>query len=134
MNDQKEKNMSRNTKYLIIWLLAFACISTAHAQKATELYIPIGKSPGVSGETSIVGTIEAVDLANRTITVLYDNERYTGKLNVASLVYLDRSNYQKKNTRGTLEDCTVGSKCEMTYQYKEEEQTDFVNWLKVKVE
>ncbi len=41
---------------LAVLLLA----GTAHAQQATEIYIPIGKSPGLSGKTTVIGTIENV--------------------------------------------------------------------------
>ncbi len=43
--------------------VAFALLtglSIAFAQKTTERYIPIGQSPGLSGEYTKIGNIEAV--------------------------------------------------------------------------
>ena len=126
--------MLRSKNFIILWLLAIGCFTGAYAQKATEVYIPIGQSPGISGNSSVIGTVESIDIANSTITVLYDNKRYTGTIDTESFVYLDRSKYRKKNTIGDLTDCKAGSNCEMTYQYKEGQQTDIVKWLKVEVE
>ena len=48
-------------------LLEFGA-TTALAHPATERYIPIGGSPGVS-PTGTIGVIEAVNLADRSILV-----------------------------------------------------------------
>ena len=37
-----------------IGVLLLGGTPSAHGQKATEMYIPIGQSPGVSNKTSIV--------------------------------------------------------------------------------
>ena len=51
-------------------LLGLQLVSPAlDAHQATELYIPVGKSPGVSGRLSEIGQIDAVSPAARTITV-----------------------------------------------------------------
>ena len=41
----------------IICLLVFSALS-ADAEKETELYIPIGQSPGLSGEYTVLGKID----------------------------------------------------------------------------
>ena len=118
---------------MIILAAFFVCsISTGYAQKAAEVYIPIGQSPGISGKSSsVVGTIESVDKQNMTITVKSGSETYTGKIAEKTVVYLDRNKSQKKNTTGNLEDCRAGIRCEMKYSYEDHQQTDKVDWIKI---
>jgi hypothetical protein len=52
-----------------IGVLLLGGTPTAYGQKATEIFIPIGQSPGVSNKTSIVGTIETIDARAQTIVV-----------------------------------------------------------------
>lgn len=117
--------------FLILSFFLFSGFSTAFAQKATEVYIPIGKSPGVSEKTSVIGTIETIDEENMTITIKSGSESYTGKVTDKTIVYLDKTKSKKSNTTGTLADCKPGSYCEMKYTYENHEQTDKVDWIKL---
>ncbi|MEE8060823.1 MAG: hypothetical protein V3T16_03300, partial [Gemmatimonadales bacterium] len=56
-------------------LAAAACIfgvSALQGQESTEQFIPIGKSPGMSGMYSMIGEVVSVDAQNRTVTVRND--------------------------------------------------------------
>ena len=46
-------------------VVALLCgVSHVHGQKATERYIPIGQSPGLSGKYTYIGSIECIDAQN----------------------------------------------------------------------
>ena len=94
-----------------------ACAVTlfASAQEMTERFIPIGESPGVSNETSIIGEIVAVDTSRRTLTVEAEGERRTLQVNNATRIWLDRSSVGRTNETASYADCDVGRRAEVNY-------------------
>ena len=113
-------------------LAVLAAAPPASAQKATEVYIPIGKPPGVSGKSSVVGRITAVRPADRTITVSGPSRTWTGTLDDKTRVYLDRSALRLPSKSGTKADCCEGAQVEMKYTGAPGESTT-VEWIKVRV-
>ena len=93
-------------KYAIVIGVAFAMIGAvpdASAQKATEIYIPIGKSPGLSGEYTKMGTIEEVSAQEQAITMSDAAESYTiQELNALSNVLQGVDNPEKRGHRHDL--------------------------------
>ena len=63
----------------IICVLIIGAFS-AQAEKATELYIPIGQSPGLSGKYTVLGKIDQVNAKNQTIKMSGASGSYTVKL------------------------------------------------------
>lgn len=53
----------------LVLLAALGGFPPAHAQEATERYIPLGQSPGVSGKLTSIGEIAEVDPRARTLTI-----------------------------------------------------------------
>ena len=51
---------------LISFLLV---VSFSFGQKSTEMYIPLGQSPGLSGTRTVMGTVEAYDSQGPSLTV-----------------------------------------------------------------
>src|SRR5207249_10408235 len=41
----------------------------ASAQKTTEQFIPVGQSPGLSGKHTVIGTVQAVNARDHTVTI-----------------------------------------------------------------
>jgi len=103
--------------------------NVAHAQKSTEVYIPIGDSPGVSETTSLQGKISSLDYASRSIEVLDRSGRRTVRVNDATVYYLSRSKYGKKNMLGSMQDCKVGRLVEVNVA-----DDGDVEWIKVEVD
>jgi len=108
------------------FVLALALFNTdALAQAATEVFIPIGRSPGVSGKTSIVGVIESREpgdglvVAGRQFFVDFDTQ-----------IYLDRNKLRETNTIGTTRDLQIGVTVEVKPQRENERVAD---WIKVEV-
>jgi hypothetical protein len=110
-------------------IVLLVSVSSAYAEKSTELYIPIGQSPGLSGEFTITGKIDQVNSQNQTITLLDASSTYTVKLTEHTFIYLDKSKVQLINTHGTLVDCKVGDTIEV--KWKDDDPAKPAEWIKV---
>ena len=104
-----------------------------YAQKATEQYIPIGKSPGISGTYSYIGKIDHVDPQNRTIVVAGPKGKRTIKITDETKIWLDSSEIGKTNGPGSHADCKRGRLCEIKYAYDGETRTEEAEWIKIRV-
>jgi hypothetical protein len=105
----------------------------AHAQRETEIYIPIGKSPGVSGKMSVIGKIETYNAQTRTVKISAGAETNVPKLTAETRIWLDRSKLGKPNTTGTVENCQPGLRCEVKYRYQGDRRLEEAEWIKVEV-
>lgn len=131
--------MTRQTVLALVSLGAalLGPIPAALAQKATEIYIPIGKSPGLSGTHTAMGRIEAVSAADQTITLAGPQGRRVGRLDSHTRVYLDRSARKLANRYGQYDSCLPGTFCEMKYVDNDPGTRDKpgrIEWVKVRVE
>lgn len=109
---------------MIVTLLA---AGTAAAHPATERYIPIGQSPGVSGKFSYRGEIESRD--SRSIVVTDGRQRYTVTLPPQSRIWLDRSSLQQENVAGSYEDCRAGRNVEI--KFADPATKSVAEWIKL---
>jgi len=101
---------------------------SANAQKATEAFIPIGKSPGVSGVSTYIGTIDSVDVADRTVTIRGDELLESVEISGETKVWLDLSKYKTKNRAATLQDLKEGLRIEAKPQH---DRPDRAEWIKI---
>ena len=85
----------------------------ACAQQATEIFIPIGKSPGISGTDSVIGSISSVNYNEYRMTVAADGETMTVTMTSSTRYYVDRHKYKQRNTTGNFEDCEPGRRIEV---------------------
>lgn len=124
--------------YWLAPLGVVAALSVAQAHIGTERYIPIGMSPGISGEHSYIGEIEEdpesatagagsysmrVDRADGGDVTVYMNE-YTR-------IYIDRSKAGKTNLRGDYSDCRPGRRVEV--KFRDNDPSKPAEWIKVEV-
>jgi hypothetical protein len=107
------------------------CASPASAQEATERFIPIGQSPGVSGYYSYIGEVEQVDAQNRTITVRGPEGSRTIAVTERTKIWLDRSALRQSNLSGTFADVQTGRRIEVKYEDYERKENAY--WIKVAV-
>jgi hypothetical protein len=112
----------------IICFLIIGAFSV-QAEKETELYIPIGQSPGLSGKYTVMGKIDQVDPKNQTIKMSGPSGSYSVKLTRDTSIYLDRSKAQLPNTYGTLADCNTGDTVEV--KFEDNSHNKPVEWIKV---
>jgi hypothetical protein len=104
----------------------------AYGQKATEMFIPIGQSPGVSNKTSIVGTIETIDARAQTVIVAGSSGSWSATITDRTKIWLDKSKLRLSNQKGTFTDLRKGLLVEVKY-----EQTGVsrgpADWVKVQI-
>ena len=120
------------------WVGSALCVlffaGAAHAQKATERYIPIGESPGLAAPQTMVGQIEAADARSRTLTVSGPDGARTVEISDLTKIWLDKTGLQQSNTVGAFEHCAEGRTIEVKF---EEERGDIqprrAEWLKIRV-
>lgn len=107
--------------------------SSLHAQRTTEIYIPIGQSPGLSGEYSVLGDIVAYDADSRTLTIRGEDGQLTARLTDTTRIWLDRSEELASNEVGSPADLVEGRYCEVKYVYDGDTRTEQTEWIKVRV-
>ncbi len=88
----------------------------AHGQKATEVFIPIGQSPGVSYKLTIVGTIERIDPQTRTIAGAAPAGPWSANVTPRTKIWLDRSKLRLTNQKGAFADLRTGLLVEVKYE------------------
>ena len=104
--------------------------SMVWAHPATERYIPIGKSPGLS-QIGTIGVIEAVNVAERSIRVDGQGAAHWVRLTDRTRIWLDRTHLEKNNLIGGFRDCEVGRTVEIRYQ--DSESRGVAAWIKIAV-
>ena len=104
--------------------------TSALGQKATEKFIAVGKSPGVSGKVTVIGEVEQYDAQNRTLTVASASGKHTCKLNDKTKIWLDRTKLKQSNLTGTFADLKKGRRVEIKHEDAERKTAD---WIKVEI-
>ena len=118
----------------LILAITFICVLimsvvSVQAEKSTELFIPIGQSPGLSGEYTVMGKIDQVNPVNQTIQMSGPSGSYTVKLTQFTHIYLDRSKVQLPNSYGGLADCQAGDTVEV--KFFDNSRNKPIEWIKV---
>jgi len=114
---------------ICVVLVALVAPAPAGAQMATERYIPIGQSPGVSHNLTVVGKIEASDPARKTVTVATPSGNLAVEIRPDSKIWVDRSKLKQTNLVGQLSDLRPGSTIEV--RFADPDRKRFAAWVKV---
>jgi len=101
----------------------------AEAQKSTEQFIPIGRSPGISQKYTLMGTVEAMDLRDHVLTVSEAGVRRTVRITPRTRIWVDRSKLKLPNLEGGPEDLQPGRKVEIKFENAVLRQV--ADWVKV---
>ena len=122
-----------NTLRLIgtLAIVSFFSIGSVYAQKSTERYIPVGRSPGISGKYTSVGTIDAVDMNQRTMTCSDASGTMTVKVDENTKIWVDRSKQKLTNLKGSLGDCQHGQVVEVKFRNNIREPGAVADWIKI---
>lgn len=114
-----------------VWL--WSGMLSAHGQKATEMFIPIGQSPGLSDTVSIIGTIETIDPRGHTITVAGPSGSWSATITGRTKIWLDKSKLRLPNQKGAFTDLQKGLLVEVKYEDPEGrgKGTGPADWIKV---
>jgi hypothetical protein len=119
--------MKRQLMTMLALLLGI--VSFAGAQKTTERFIPLGQSPGVSGTTSVIGTITTVDAATKSLSVQSSAGSQRFNVTDATRIWLDRSAAKQPTQEGTLADLRPGRRVEVKFLGENTRTT--AEWVKV---
>lgn len=110
-------------------LLAGAC-REGNAQKMTEIYIPLGQSPGVSGILIVLGRVKTILPRDSTIAIAQeDGSTIIIKVAANTAIYLDKSKFRLTNTKGAFADIKPGLMIEA--KYPDDKKGGFIQWVKV---
>jgi len=120
-------------RYLRLAIVVVSLGSTLEAfgQEATEMFIPIGQSPGLSGKGSLIGTLESVDPGKRMVTISSSSGAQTVGITDRTLIWLDRSQQKQPNQNGASNDLQKGRKVEV--KLRKGEPKAVAEWIKVQV-
>ena len=103
----------------------------AHGQQATERYIPLGQSPGLSGKLTSIGEIAEADPRARTLTLVEPAGPRTVRITEKTRIFLDRTKLKQSNLTGTFADLQKGRRVEVKYEDPAQKQT--ADWVKVEI-
>jgi hypothetical protein len=119
----------RSALPFLFCLLAAAAV---RAQAATELYIPIGRSPGASGRLTTIGTCSAIAARDGVVTVRTEDRTWTARVTAATRIFLDRSRLGLPNLYGTFDDLRGDLLMEVKYSGSRA-TGGACEWIKVQV-
>ena len=105
----------------------------AHGQRATEIFIPLGQSPGLSGKVTVMGKIEAIQTKDRTIAIAGPSGSLTAKVTDRTKIWLDRSKLRLTNQTGTFADLKKDFVVEVMYEGAERSGKAPADWIKVQI-
>lgn len=128
------KKVKKNLGLLLVIFLSVGILNT-EAQKATEMFIPIGESPGVSGLYSKIGTVSSVN-EEAQIFVISDSLEQSHSVIVtdSSSIWLDCTMIKEKNLAGSFADITEGVLLEVKYyRAPDSSYTDVAEWIKIQI-
>ena len=126
------KTILKNRKPWLLTVILCAFTFCLHAQKETEVFIPIGKSPGVSGKYSMVCKVEMVKTNDSIMTIRQESGVMNLEMTEQTKVYLDKSKLKLKNEKGTLADIKPGMTMEV--KYVDNKPGNPVDWIKLLIE
>jgi len=123
--------MNRRTALFAAIACALLGQSFAHGQRETERYIPIGQSPGASGKTTRIGTVQGVDPGARSFSLATPEGSTTVQAPAGTPIWLDRSRQKRSAIGGGFDDLRAGRRVEIGYE--DAERAGRVLWIKVEV-
>jgi hypothetical protein len=116
-------------RWITLFALLCSAMSIGHGQEATERYIPLGQSPGVSGKTTLIGSVGAVDSAAGSMAVQSGAGAQPVKLTPKTRIWLDRSAARQSTLAGTIADLRPGRRVEV--KFADERSRSAAEWIKV---
>ena len=115
----------------IITIIIFGLFLLVLAEKTTELYLPIGKSPGLSDKISLIGTIAEVNSQDQTLTVTGASGTYTVRTTEYTLIFLDKSKLRQPNRYGTFSDFKKDMMVEVRFEADKRHRP--AEWIKLQI-
>lgn len=122
---------SHRRRIALLALLSTSAVA-AWAQRGTEMFVPIAQSPGLSGKVTVIGTIESLNAAERSMTV----KDAAGASVKATMVdqtrqWLDRSALGQPARKATAADYRAGMTVELKFR-NNDRAAGLLEWIKLK--
>ncbi|MEW6510669.1 MAG: hypothetical protein AB1428_06875 [Bacteroidota bacterium] len=121
-----------NRAIVVVSTLLFIAGSVS-AQKMTEMYIPIGHSPGLSGKFTTLGKVTSVNVPAKMVTCTYGADSIEIKVTPRTIIWLDKSGIKQPNQIGTFADCSIGRTIEVKYVNNARSDGGEAEWIKVQI-
>ena len=123
--------MGKLFNHLVLAAALAGGASAALGQKATEIFIPVGQSPGLSGKHTVIARIQALNAADRSMTVMdAAGAAVTVRPGPQTQIWLDRSKLKQPNRKGSYTDYRKYLLVEVKYR-NNDRQAGVVEWIKV---
>ena len=119
---------------LAVGILLWGGTPYAHGQKAAEMFITTGQSPGLSGKVTVMGKIEAINPQERTIMIAGPPATSSARVTDRTQIWLDRSRLRQTNQAGSFADLRVGRTVEVKYEDAQRRGEGPAEWIKVQLE
>jgi len=116
----------------MIFIIVLGIFAPAFAQHPTELYLPIGASPGLSDKINLIGTIEDLDPRRQSLTVTAAANTFTVRTTEYTLIYLDKSRLGQPNRYGSLADAKKGMLVEVRFEADKRQRP--AQWIKLQID
>jgi hypothetical protein len=117
-------------KYTIAIPILWLCFAgQVIGQQQTEIYIPIGESPGLSGTHTDVGQILGFDADSRTLSLAARSGTRQLRITSDTDIWLDRSAARLRNASGSVSDLVPGRRAEVKYMDPAKRRS--AAWIKV---
>lgn len=121
--------MNRLTTIIPVAILSMLFAGNTFSQKATEQFIPIGESPGLSGAVTDIGQIQGFDAASGTLTLSAGGTARAVRITGETDIWLDRSASKLSNLEGDTSNLQAGRRAEVSYV--DPAVRDVASWVKV---
>jgi hypothetical protein len=122
---------ARYTLLILVTTAAFGLLDCAIAQEATEQFIPIGESPGISGEESYLGECVGYDAEDRLLRMHGNTGTRSIRITENTRIWLDRSRIEESNLVGDSGDLVPGRRIEV--RYADPDNKEVADWVKVEI-
>jgi hypothetical protein len=125
-------NIRQLKKIIILSIFTWISVDLS-AQTMTEIYIPLGKSPGVSGKYSLIGRVESFNMIDSSMTIMLNTgSRKNMIITSVCDIYLDKSKLRLRNKKGYCADIKKGLLVEAKYFDNKPDRP--IEWLKIQIE
>ena len=131
MKEGREPRMRRLVIELGVAATLLGAVLPVHGQKATERFIPLGQSPGLSQKETTIGEVADVDTRAQTLTLVDKDRRLTVKITAQTQIWLDRSRVKQTTLTGSFSDLQNGRRVEV--KYLDPDNRQIAEWVKVEV-
>ena len=116
-------------RLITLMALLVGSATLVHAQRSTERYIPLGQSPGLSGKSTLMGLVAAVDSADRSLAVQTAAGPQRFKVTDKTRLWLDHSAAKQATQIATLADLRPGRRVEV--KFDDGSSSGTAEWIKI---